>query len=207
VDTIFTYTKDAEAERLMEMHPIEDVKTRNRLIDYMICKHYRKIFYSVNAHINDIFLTEEILQETFLRTSSCFNSIKSLSSYVLYNNRTALNIARRSFLTRKKMDQCLVSIYKNDGSVNEEMLSSAGQRSPFEATELWEIKACVEGLISGLSSPDREIVVRRCIFCEPYNSIAKRFGLKPCTARSRFRRAKGKLYERLSRLYIGMEWR
>jgi|GEM_PF-7088784 len=201
MNRIFTYTKDANIETLMKKHPILDGKTRNKLIDYMICKHYSRIYSSVHAYTRDKTLTEDILQETFLRTSSKFNEIKSLSSFESYNIQTAKNIAKRLIPIRNSMHKRFLSLYRADGSINEELVAVSGSCNPYAITEYKELKTCVKKLLGRLSSSEREILVRKCFLREPYENIVKRLGLKPCTARSKCQRARRKLSDMLNLHY------
>ena len=190
---IFSPTNDKSIEGLMKMHPISDVKTRKILINYMINKYYKKVFNVLYCYTKDVELTKDILQEAFLYTSLRFNYIKSLSSYEAYNLRTAINIAKKALPNMKKIYENTVSIYNDDGSIKEELLIAPKFCDPYYVAEFNELKASVDRFLERLSEIEREIIFRKYIYCEPYDSIVESLDLNPNTIRSMCFRARRKL--------------
>ena len=193
MNEIFNYTNDANIELLMKKHPISDIDTREILINYMICKHYKKIYYSILNFTKDIELTKDILQETFFHTSRRFNNIRSLSSYKAYNIRTAMNIAKKILPQERNINESSMSIYKENGRINDELMTPPVSNDPYYITEFKEVKHCIEGFLDKLGSPDREIIIRKYIYLESYESIVESLGINNRTARKRSQRARKKL--------------
>ena len=195
------YVNDADISKLKKMHPIADAEKRKTLINHMIHENYNRVFGHIYAYANDVALTEDILQETFFRTSRKFNNIKSLSSYVAYNLQTAMNIAKRVVPREKMISNSSSSIYREDGSTNDDQLLAPMSYDPHNITEFKEFKSKVNSFLGRLKKDEREILIRKYIFREPYESIVKKTGINPHTTRSKCSRARKKLRGMLNEYY------
>jgi RNA polymerase sigma factor (sigma-70 family) len=196
---IFHSTSDENIEKLMKMHPISDENTRTTLINHMICKNYKRLLRAVYVFTQDTGLAEDIIQEAFFYSSLHFNQIKSLSSYVGYNFKTAMNIIRRVLPREKWIRQQCVSIFTDDGKINDDQLvAPADTCDPHAIQEYKDFVAYMKKTLSQLGDIEREVVIRKYFYLENYNSIVKKLGINPQTARSICCRAKKKLMAMIS---------
>jgi len=152
-------------------------------------KFHQQLLLFIRSKVNDQSIAEDILQETFIKISGRINSLKEpekLNSwlYQICRNTIIDYYRQQSFAFDENIE------LDNLPSLENESNSSKQQE---------QLGLCIEILIHDLNSTYKDILVAHEINNIKQDSIAKQYNLSLAAVKSRIKRGREKLKEKLLR--------
>ncbi|HZP59826.1 MAG TPA: RNA polymerase sigma factor [Opitutaceae bacterium] len=152
---------------------------------------------------------EEIAQDTFVRAHRGLGRFRGDSSLSTWLHRIALNLSRnhyRYFFRRyRHATLSLDTAFNDDSQMTISDLIASDAPSPAHAATNQEFLAHVTVCMKKLSNDQREILILRNEFNQPYSDIAEKLGIDMGTVKSRIGRARKNLRQLLAESYAGAQ--
>ncbi len=170
----------------------------------LLVERYRERLASYLYHfLHDDALTEDLLQETFLRVFRNRHSYEPIAKFSTWLYTIAGNLARSEYRRRKR--HRTHSIYSQGEDGEYEMPIPTENLAPDRFAERGIHSRRIHEALDRLSDDFREVIVLRDIQNLSYEEITEITGLPMGTVKSRINRARTKLQDMLKDVYVAEE--
>ncbi len=151
--------------------------SRDAFLEVLYREHYPRLFRIVYALTEDRTVTEDAIQETFLKVFTRLNQLKEKDKFTSWVTTIAINEARTIL---RRPDNSNVTLLLDETAVGHD-------ESDFS---LVEIKEVVSGAMSQLKVTDKEILALRYFSDLDINEIAEFLNITPANVKTRLYRAR-----------------
>jgi len=166
-----------------------DEKSTQKCIEVLIRRHYKHLYNYIRRMLGNIEMTEDIVQETFLRVFRNARRYKRIAKFTTWMFRIATNLAFNEIRRRKAHPTSELDAELDDETRLQEVLSSDAEL-PLKGLERKELEEAVEETLEHLP-PDCRAVLLLCDMEDlSYETVGDMLNLKPGTVGSRLCRAR-----------------
>ncbi len=177
-------------ERICNGHP--------ELFHELVHRHEAAIFRGAMAVLGNAADAEDVTQETFLRAFRRIHQFRGEAKFRTWLIQIAVNIAR-SRLKKAKRENW--SPLETLGEIASKTFAISEARSPEEEYSHKELGGLMKKILEGMHPSYRSVLFLREVEELSTGTTASALGLTPESVRTRLRRARGHLRERMKRYF------